>query len=100
MFKETELFFETIIKEDRSILELIDADFTFLNERLARHYAILDTAGNSAGDSKTKVTPGKAIRGRELQRVQLRDKERGGLLTMASVLTVTSNPTRTSPVKR
>src|SRR5262249_37888064 len=43
MFKETELFFEAVMREDRSILDLIDADFTFLNTRLARHYGILDT---------------------------------------------------------
>ncbi|MGH7194963.1 MAG: DUF1588 domain-containing protein, partial [Candidatus Saccharimonadales bacterium] len=79
---ETKLFFASIIDEDRSVLDLIDADYTFLNERLARHYGIL------------------RITGPEFRRVQLTDRDRGGVLTQASVLTVTSNPTRTSPVKR
>src|SRR5206468_2263275 len=65
-----------------SVLDLIDADFTFLNERLAKHYGI-------AG-----------VDGKEFRRVSLPDGRRGGILTLASVLTVTSNPTRTSPVKR
>jgi Protein of unknown function (DUF1592)/Protein of unknown function (DUF1588)/Protein of unknown function (DUF1585)/Protein of unknown function (DUF1587)/Protein of unknown function (DUF1595)/Planctomycete cytochrome C len=81
MLKETELFFDAIVKEDRSILDFIDSDFTFVNERLARHYGIPGVKGNS------------------FRRVQLTG-ERGGLLTQASILTVTSNPTRTSPVKR
>src|SRR5207244_13487672 len=100
MLKETQLFIEAIIKEDRSILDLIDADFTFLNERLAWHYAILDAAGNPVGGRKPKGKAGESLRGGQFRRVRLRDKERGGLLTMASVLTVTSNRTRTSPVKR
>ncbi|HJT78216.1 MAG TPA: DUF1592 domain-containing protein, partial [Gemmataceae bacterium] len=82
MFEETELFFTAVMREDRSILDLIDADFTFLNGRLARHYGI----------------PG--VYGDKFRRVKLKDGLRGGLLTQASVLTVTSNPTRTSPVKR
>jgi hypothetical protein len=82
MQRETELFFEAILKEDRSILDLLDADFTFLNERLAKHYGISD------------------IQGPEFRRVSLKDKQRGGILTHASILTLTSNPTRTSPVKR
>jgi hypothetical protein len=103
MLKETELFFESVVKEDRSILDLLDADYTFLNEPLARHYGIVDTNGNRAGqppsDSKGKPK-GEPIRGESFQRVTLQDKQRGGLLTQASILTVTSNPTRTSPVKR
>jgi hypothetical protein len=95
MLKETELFFEAIVREDRSILDLIDADFTFLNETLARHYGITDAGGGRPGKPA-----GKPIRGPEFVRVALRDGERGGVLTQASVLTVTSNPTRTSPVKR
>ncbi len=79
---ETEMFLESIIKEDRSILDLLDADYTFVNERLARLYGIPD------------------VRGPEFRRVKLADRNRGGVLTQASVLTVTSNPTRTSPVKR
>ena len=98
MRRETELFFEAIVREDRSILDLIDADFTFLNERLARHYGIVDTAGNRVG--RKPVGAGQPIRGERFQRVALHDGERGGLLTQASILTVTSNPTRTSPVKR
>jgi hypothetical protein len=82
MRRETELFFATIVKEDRSVLDFIDGDFTFVNERLARHYGIADVKGN------------------EFRRVRLDPRERGGVLTHASVLTVTSNPTRTSPVKR
>ncbi len=80
--KETELFFKAIMDEDRSILDLIDADFTFLNERLAEHYGI-------AG-----------VKGKEFRRVKLEHSVRGGLLTQGSILTLTSNPTRTSPVKR
>lgn len=98
MLQETALFFKTLLQEDRSILDLIDADFTFLNERLARHYGIVDTAGTKVGQSS--VHQGQPIRGEQLQRVALRDGDRGGLLTQASILTVTSNPTRTSPVKR
>jgi Protein of unknown function (DUF1592)/Protein of unknown function (DUF1588)/Protein of unknown function (DUF1585)/Protein of unknown function (DUF1587)/Protein of unknown function (DUF1595) len=82
MQKETELFFQAILKEDRSVLDFLDADFTFVNERLARHYGI----------------PG--VKGEAFQRVKLTGGRRGGVLTQASVLTVTSNPTRTSPVKR
>ena len=82
MRRETELFFEAIVREDRSILEFLDADFTFMNDRLAKHYGM---AGGS---------------GTEFHRVNLTDGRRGGVLTQASVLTVTSNPTRTSPVKR
>src|SRR5947209_6599997 len=82
MVKETELFFEAVVQEDRSVLDFIDADFTYLNERLAKHYGI----------------PG--IKGKEFRRVALTGEQRGGILTQASVLSVTSNPTRTSPVKR
>ena len=99
MSRETELFFAAIMREDRSVLELLDADFTFLNEPLARHYGITDTQGNAAGQ-KPERPGGQPIRGPQFVRVSLGDKQRGGLLTQASVLTVTSNPTRTSPVKR
>ena len=81
MTRETELFFEAILREDRSILDLLDADFSFVNERLAKHYGIEGVAGP------------------EFRRVKL-PPNRGGVLTQASVLTLTSNPTRTSPVKR
>jgi hypothetical protein len=82
MLRETELFFGAIIKDDRSVLDLLDADFTFVNERLAGHYGITGVKGDA------------------FRRVRLTDGIRGGLLTQASILTVTSNPTRTSPVKR
>ncbi len=82
MVTETELFFDAVVKEDRGILDFLDADFTFVNERLARHYGIPD------------------VRGPEFRRVRLTGEQRGGILTQASVLSVTSNPTRTSPVKR
>ena len=81
MLRETELFFDAIVREDRSILDFLDADFTFVNERLARHYGI-------AG-----------VRGDGFCRVSLSGTGRGGVLTQAAVLIVTSNPTRTSPVK-
>ncbi len=82
MRRETELYFEEIVREDRSILDFLDSDFTYVNDRLAKHYGI---AGGS---------------GKDFRRVTLTDGRRGGLLTQASILTVTSNPTRTSPVKR
>lgn len=81
MVRETELFFEAVVREDRSIFDLLDADFSFVNERLARHYGI------------------EGVSGSQFQRVKL-PANRGGVLTQASVLTLTSNPTRTSPVKR
>ena len=82
MERETELFFETIVREDRSILDFVHADYTFLNERLARHYGI------------------DGIRGPDFRRVALTDARRGGVLTQGSVLTVSSYSTRTSPVLR
>jgi len=99
MLRETELFVESIVREDRSVLEMVDANYTFLNEPLARHYGIADTLGNLVGQKPAKPG-GQPIRGEQFQRVTLQDRSRGGLLTQASVLTVTSNPTRTSPVKR
>lgn len=99
MHKETQLFLEAIVKEDCSLLDLLAADFTFLNEPLAKHYDIADTNGNPAG-KKAEHPGGQQIRGPEFVRVNLAGTSRGGLLTQASVLTVTSNPTRTSPVKR
>lgn len=82
MRTETEKFFEAVIREDRSILDLLDADFTFLNEPLAKLYGI------------------DGVKGDEFRRVSLAETDRGGILTQASILTITSNPTRTSPVKR
>ena len=99
MARETELFLAEIVREDRSLLDLVDADFTYLNEPLARLYDIYDTKGNKRGEPNPRPG-GDYIRGDDFVRVSLGNKERGGLLTQASVLTVTSNPTRTSPVKR
>jgi len=99
MKRETELFVDAVLRENRSLSDLIAADFTFLNEPLARHYGIIDSLGNREGQSDPKPG-GQPIRGSEFIRVSLQDSERGGLLTQAGVLTVTSNPTRTSPVKR
>jgi hypothetical protein len=82
MRKETYLFFEWVMREDRSILDFIDCDYTFVNERLASHYGL------------------RGVEGSQFRRVSLQGTGRGGVLTQASVLTVTSNPTRTSPVKR
>jgi hypothetical protein len=82
MREETILFFDAIIREDRSVLEIIDAKYTYVNERLAALYKI-------AG-----------VRGREMRRVELDDPHRGGVLGQASILTVTSHPYRTSPVLR
>jgi hypothetical protein len=82
MHRETELLFETIVREDRSILDLIDADYTFVDERLARHYGIPN------------------VRGSRFRRVTLDDSARRGLLGQGSFLTTTSAGNRTSPVKR
>ena len=101
MQKETELFLDAVIKEDRSILDLIDADFTFLNTTLARHYGISDPALNTGGGFGRRGGGGQQVSDRDFVRVKLpKGGPRGGILTQASVLTVTSNPTRTSPVKR
>jgi len=82
MQKETEMFFETVMREDRSILDFLNGDWTFVNERLAQHYGM------------------RGVKGDEFRRVSLKGTHRGGVLTQGSVLTLTSNPTRTSPVKR
>jgi hypothetical protein len=82
MREETELFFADVLRRNGSVLEFLDAGHTFVNERLARHYGI------------------EGVAGAEFRRVALAGRQRGGLLTQASVLTVTSNPNRTSPVKR
>ena len=82
MLQESELFFDSIVREDRSILEFLDSDFTFVNETLARHYGIENIAGA------------------QFRRVQLANGQRGGLLGQASLLTISSYPTRTSPVLR
>ncbi len=82
MKRESELFFEAILREDRSVMELLDADYTFLNERLAEHYGI------------------PKIHGPQFRKVALNDPNRGGVLGQASILTVTSYPNRTSVVLR
>ena len=97
MIKETELFFGSIVREDRSINDLIDADYTFLNRPLAQHYGLESLLAQPEEGERRR---GRRTADRDFQRVTLPNKLRGGLLTQASVLTVTSNPTRTSPVKR
>lgn len=82
MVEETKLFCRAIVQEDHSIVDFLDADFTFVNERLARHYGI------------------SGVFGEEFRKVQLRDGLRAGVITQGSILTLTSNPGRTSPVKR
>ena len=82
MIRETQLFFENLIKEDRSLLEIVSADYTFVNERLAEHYGIEGIIGN------------------EFQRVTYPDENRRGLLGQGSVLMLTSMSNRTSPVLR
>jgi len=80
--RETELFFESVMREDRNVLDLLTADYTFVNERLAKHYGIPNVYGS------------------QFRRVTLTSEARRGLLGEGSILTVTSYPTRTSPVLR
>ncbi len=82
MRTETEMFFGSVMKEDRNVMDLLTADYTFVNERLARHYGYPNIYGN------------------EFRRIQIPDANRRGILGQASVLTVTSLPTRTSAVQR
>jgi hypothetical protein len=82
MREETLLFFNSIMCEDRSVLEILDSDYTFVNEKLAALYGI------------------DGIKGKQMRRVQLDDPVRGGVLGQASILAVTSFPHRTSPVLR
>src|SRR5262249_45292566 len=82
MQRETELFFESQLREDRPLIDLLRANYTFLNERLARHYGIPNVYGS------------------HFRRVTLTDPMRMGLLGQASILTVTSYANRTSPVLR
>jgi Protein of unknown function (DUF1592)/Protein of unknown function (DUF1588)/Protein of unknown function (DUF1587)/Protein of unknown function (DUF1595)/Protein of unknown function (DUF1585)/Planctomycete cytochrome C len=79
--RETELFFNSVVREDRSVLDIINADYTFADERIARHYGIPN------------------VTGREFRRVAL-PPDRRGVLGHGSILTLTSNPDRTSPVQR
>ena len=100
MLEETRQFFAAVMREDRSVMDLLAGDFTFLNQELSRHYNIGDTNGNPIYGKATREK-GEPIRDREFVRVSLpADSVRGGLLTQSSILAVTSNPTRTSPVKR
>ena len=82
MKRESETYFDHILRENRSTLEFLDSDYTYLNERLSRYYGI----GN--------------VKGNDFQKVSLTGTPRGGILTHGSILTLTSHPTRTSPVKR
>ena len=83
MLKESELFFTEIMRSNRELTDFLDADFTYLNETLADHYGI------------------EGVQGEAFQRVSLdAGSRRGGILTQGSILTLTSNPTRTSPVLR
>ncbi|MCA9176971.1 MAG: DUF1592 domain-containing protein [Planctomycetales bacterium] len=82
MKQETMLFFNAIMRDNRSILDVVRGDFTFLNERLAKHYGLPNVSGE------------------QFRRVKLAADRSVGVLSHASVLTLTSNPTRTSPVKR
>jgi len=82
MIDEPWMFFDRLVRDDRPILDLVDADYTYLNEPLARHYGIKDVKGDA------------------MRRVELKDPNRGGVMTMAGILTLTSHPTRTSAVKR
>lgn len=83
MWRETEMLFEHIVETDSDLVQLLDCDFTFLNERLAVHYGI------------------EGVEGDEMRRVELDPQDhRGGILTHGSFLAVSSNPDRTSPVKR
>ncbi|MDZ4689265.1 MAG: DUF1592 domain-containing protein, partial [Planctomycetaceae bacterium] len=82
MQQETKRLFAHVMQNDLSVLELLDADYTFVNERLAKHYGMTDVTGP------------------EFCKVSVAGSPRAGLLTQASVMTMTSNPNRTSPVKR
>lgn len=82
MKKESQMYFDHIFRENRSVIEFLDSDYTFLNEKLAHFYGI------------------GGVKGKEFRKVSLEGTPRGGILTHGSVLTLTSHPNRTSPVKR
>jgi hypothetical protein len=82
MYAEPVEFFHSLLSENESVLKLLDADYTYVNEKLAKHYRLDD------------------VKGPEMRRVKLSDRSRGGVLGMAGVLTLTSYPLRTSPVLR
>jgi Protein of unknown function (DUF1588)/Protein of unknown function (DUF1585)/Protein of unknown function (DUF1592) len=83
MYEEARLFFESIVRENRSVVNFVDADYTFLNGTLAELYGL-----------------DKKVTGTRWRKVKLTDTNRGGILGMPGILAVTSFPTRTSPVKR
>jgi hypothetical protein len=82
MRTETLMFFQSVVDQDASVLDFLNGKYTFVNEQLAKHYGM------------------EGVTGDQFRRVALNDGPRGGILTQASILTVTSNPSRTSPVKR
>jgi len=82
MKRESQSLFDHILHENRSVIEFLNADYTFVNDKLARFYGI------------------QSVKGEKFQQVSLQGTPRGGILTHGSILTLTSNPTRTSPVKR
>ncbi|MCH7729277.1 MAG: DUF1592 domain-containing protein [Planctomycetes bacterium] len=82
MIRETQMFIRSIFRDDRSLLDFLDADFTYVNQRLAKHYGI------------------KGVQGEKMRRVSLPSNQRTGVLTHGSILTLTSNPNRTSLVRR
>jgi cytochrome c553 len=82
LYDEVAAYFENVMREDRSVLDFLDSDYAFLNDKLAKHYGL------------------PAVPGANLRKVALPDHTRGGVLTMGGVLAITSLPNRTSPVKR
>jgi hypothetical protein len=82
MKTETRMFFDSVLRENKSLTDFLDGRYTFLNEKLAKHYGI------------------EGVTGPDFRRVELATDQRGGILSHASVLTVSSYPTRTSPVIR
>ena len=83
MYDEVRLFFESIVRENQSVIRFVDSDYTYLNENVAAIYGLQ-----------------KSVKGAEMRRVRLNDGNRGGVLGMPGILTATSFPNRTSPVKR
>ena len=86
MFEEAVLFVDSVFRDDVPITTLVDADYTFVNDRLARHYAIKSRVGGHEGEG--------------MRRIKLEDANRGGVLTLGATLVTTSFPLRTSPVLR
>jgi mono/diheme cytochrome c family protein len=82
MYDEAASSFEAVMREDKSVLDFLDAKYTYVNDRLSRHYGMT------------------GISGANMRKVDLGDRQRGGVVCMAGILTATSNPNRTSPVKR